>query len=953
SSSETLDQTFDRLQKLISQLEIQGPSSTSQNPQNVAFVSSNSTSRTNEADNTAFGVSTTHSQGNIVNFASVDNLSDVVICAFLTSQPNSPQLAREDLEQIDPDDLEEMDLHWEIAMLIIRAKRAPKNQENKGREYGRKIVPVEIPTKNDLIDQDGIGGYDWSYQSEEEHPTNYALMVLTSSESSSSSDSENRENIKSRSDKGYHAVPPPYIGNYIPPKPDLMFVDEQVESESVDVISNVASRDVKTVESKHESVDVKNKEFEPKVKVKTVRPSIEKIKFVKTAKKRVEKANIKCFQKRIFANHKALQQVFSIQENYFNKMVNTVRVKDNTAKEKPVGNPQQKGYKEKGVIDSGCSIHITGNKCYLTNYEYYNGRFVSFGDGKGRISRKGKIKTGTLDFNDVYFCKELKYNLFSVSQMCDKKNNVLFTNTECLVFASNFKLLDESQVLLRVSRKHNIYSVNLKSDVPTRGLTGLFAKATIDKSNLWHRRLRHISYETMNKLAEAVNTACYVLNKALVIKPHNKIPYELIHRRPPLIDFMKPFGCHVTILNTRDHLGKFDGKANEGFFCRVLCGKGPDWLFNIDSLTISINYVPVVTGKQTNIIARTKDNIIVGPKDSEVDAEKKATKVDESRVLDNGSTNAFEEHPFERFSPFKNAFSLPHVPIVTLINVTGIFGNAYNDEAVEEEVDMNNLFSSYIIPDATFTKFFKDHPKDQVIGSIETPVLTRQMTKIKEEHDKWAFGTKWVFRNKKDERGIVVKNKARLVTQGHTQEEGIDYDEGFAPVARIEDIRLFLAYAFFKEFIIYQMDVKSAFLYGKIEEELYVCQPPGFEDPDFPNKVYKIEKVSLWTRSGPKSMSDGIFISQDKYVADILKKFDFSTMNTASTPIEHNKALVKDAEAKDVDIHLYRLMIGLLMYLTASRSDITFAVCACARFQVTPKTSHLHVVKRIFRYLKG
>ncbi|GJW43453.1 putative ribonuclease H-like domain-containing protein [Tanacetum coccineum] len=170
-------------------------------------------------------------------------------------------------------------------------------------------------------------------------------------------------------------------------------------------------------------------------------------------------------------------------------------------------------------------------------------------------------------------------------------------------------------------------------------------------------------------------------------------------------------------------------------------------------------------------------------------------------------------------------------------------------------------------------------------------------------------------------------------------EEGIDYDEVFAPVARIEAIRLFLAYASFKDFVVYQMDVKSAFIYRKIEEEVYVCQPPGFEDPDFPDKVYK--------------KSDGIFISQDKYVADILNFFDFSTIKTASTLMEPNKALVKDAEAEDVDVHLYRSMIGSLMYLTASRPEITFAVCACARFQVTLKTSHLHVVKRIFRYLKG
>ncbi|GJT60702.1 putative ribonuclease H-like domain-containing protein [Tanacetum coccineum] len=120
-------------------------------------------------------------------------------------------------------------------------------------------------------------------------------------------------------------------------------------------------------------------------------------------------------------------------------------------------------------------------------------------------------------------------------------------------------------------------------------------------------------------------------------------------------------------------------------------------------------------------------------------------------------------------------------------------------------------------------------------------------------YGKRAIGTKWVFRNKKDERGIVIRNKARLVAQGYTQEEGIDYDEVFAPVARIEAIRLFLAYASFKDFVVYQMDVKSAFLYGKIEEEVYVCQPPGFEDPDFPDRVYKVEKALYGLHQAPRA----------------------------------------------------------------------------------------------------
>nr|GEV15881.1 hypothetical protein [Tanacetum cinerariifolium] len=470
------------------------------------------------------------------------------------------------------------------------------------------------------------------------------------------------------------------------------------------------------------------------------------------------------------------------------------------------------------------------------------------------------------------------------------------------------------------------------------------------------------------------------------------------------------------------------------------------------------NFSPSIIKDWISDDERTKDNIAAGPKDSVVDAGKKATEVDASQVSNNGgqdtrilldhpllmllhhhinaagtpaSTNAFEGHPFERFSPFKNAFSLPYVHIVTLINDTGIFGNAYDDKAVEEVVDMNNVVSFYTIPDAPLTKFLKDYPKDQVTGSIETPVQIRQITKLNEQQDpswveamqdellqfqllnvwtlvdlpkdKWEIGTKWGFRNKKDERGIVIKNKSRLVTQGHTQEECIDFDKVFEPIARIEAIRLFLAYASFKDFLVYQMDVKGAFLYEKIEEEVHVCQPPSIEDLDFPNKVYKgkidktlfikihiddillvqvyvddiifgstkkelsykfeslmhdkfqmssMRELSFFLRLQVQQKSDGIFISQDKYVADMLKKFNFSTVKTASTLMEPNKALVNDAEAEDVDVYLYRSMIGSLMYLTTSLPDITFVVCDCARFEVTPKTSHLHAVKRIFRYFK-
>nr|GFA15745.1 copia protein [Tanacetum cinerariifolium] len=182
----------------------------------------------------------------------------------------------------------------------------------------------------------------------------------------------------------------------------------------------------------------------------------------------------------------------------------------------------------------------------------------------------------------------------------------------------------------------------------------------------------------------------------------------------------------------------------------------------------------------------------------------------------------------------------------------------------------------------------------------------------------------------------MIRNKARLDAQGHIQEEGIDYDKVFAHVARIKAIRLFLAYASFEDFVVYLMDVKSAFLYEKIKEEVYVCQPSGFEDPYFLNKVYKVKKILYGLYQDPREC-----------------KMEYLSAKNASTPMETQKPLLKDEDVKEVDVHMYRSMIGSLMYLTSLRPDIMFAVCAYARYQVNPKVSHLYVVKRIFSDYAG
>nr|GEV84754.1 putative ribonuclease H-like domain-containing protein [Tanacetum cinerariifolium] len=235
----------------------------------------------------------------------------------------------------------------------------------------------------------------------------------------------------------------------------------------------------------------------------------------------------------------------------------------------------------------------------------------------------------------------------------------------------------------------------------------------------------------------------------------------------------------------------------------------------------------------------------------------------------------------------------------------------YSDD-VGAEADFNNLETSITISPIPTTRVHKDHPVSQIISDLSSTTQTRSMTRVEEPKRKKS---NWY---KKDERGIVVRNKERLVTQGHTQEEGIDDEKVFAPVARIEAIRLFLAYASFMGFMVYRMDVKSAFLYRTIEKEVYVCQPQGFKDPNHPDKVYKVVKALYGLHQAPRAC-------QDKYIAEILRKFRLTEGKSASTPIDTEKPLLKDPDGEDVDVHTYRSMIGSLMYLTSSRADIMFA----------------------------
>ncbi|GJS07266.1 putative ribonuclease H-like domain-containing protein [Tanacetum coccineum] len=875
--------------------------------------------------------------------------------------------------------------------------------------------------------------------------------------------------------------------------------------------------------------------------------------------------------------------------------------------------------KDLGIVDSGCSRSMTGNKEKLADFVKIKGGTVTFGGGDGKITGKGTIRTSNFNFENVYYVEELQnFNLFSVSQICDTKNKVLFTDKECLVLSKEFQLPDSSQVVLRVPRRHNLYCFNLTDIHSEREIKCLLAKASLDESTKWHRRMAHVNFKNMNKLAkhglvnglpsklftnenncvacnkgkqhkasykaitavstiseplqllhmdlfgptsirsidhkhyslvvtndfsrfswvfflgtkdetfyilrdfitfvenqltkkvkaircdngtefknsnlielcgskgikrdysvartpqqngvaerknrtlieaartmladsklptmfwtEAVSTACYVLNRVLVTRPHNKTPYELLSGKVPNISHLKPFGCHVTILNTSDHLGKFEGKADEGFLVgysahskayRVynlsnkkieetlnlrymedkpnVQGLGHEWYFDLDYLTDSLGYTRFKSNQpagtqDTNTHAGTHDDsdsecdeqvIVVpsfpsnhfsGPKVHTASATVESTS-DYAEELARLQGQAYEANSAAK-DTWKTADTVPagsgvpatSIPAGSINQAAGgsavpstpsssvvepvhadtplppghSLGSSENSTRFSSPSDLANHISSSsemegihhhpttgIFSESTYDADFGGsvtnlaptiavdpvptrrvhtvHPISQIIGDITSPVLTRGTLKkskfgesalagyvhdqqrnnhtdylhclfacflsqlepssvaqalndpdwveaMQEEmqqfvnQDVWklvplpegktAIGTKWILKNKRDARGIVVRNKARLVAQGHRQEEGIDYDEVFAPVARIEAIRLFLAFASYMGFMVYQMDVKSAFLYGEIDEEVYVTQPKGFEDPFYPKHVYRVVKALYGLHQAPRA----------------------------------------------------------------------------------------------------
>ncbi|GKD30066.1 putative ribonuclease H-like domain-containing protein, partial [Tanacetum coccineum] len=899
SSSEGLDQTYDRIQKLTSQLEI------------LDLETLSIDDFTNEAVKTAHGVYAANFEENASTLPNIDSLSNA-----------------------------EIDLKWQMAMLTRRAKRflkktgknlgingtdtigfdktkvecynchrrghcarecmAPKYQDNKNREITRRTMPVEENTSNALVSQCSSSSSSSntevstsskaclkSYETLKEHYDNLTKdfnksqlnvgaykvglesiearldvykknedvfeedikilkleimlrdnalielrkkfekakikrddlkLTLEKFENSSKNlsklldsqvsdkfktgigydsqvfDSQvfnNQLNDKYKSGEGYHAVPPPYTGNFMPSKPDLVLADkdEYVLSESVTSVPAIETYEVKSTKSK------------PKFR----KPSNAKVEFVKSYEHvKSPRESVKKVKNNKQAKYPRKNSQSPRDCDFFEKKMVEKPEWNNASR----GNPQQDS-KDKGVIDSGCSRHMIGNRSFLIDYEEIDGGFVTFGGNSkgGKITGKGKIRTGNLDFEDVYFVKKLKFNLFSVSQMCDKKGKqhrtscktktassisqplqmlhmVLFGPTfvkslmekmYCLVVTDDFSrfswvfflatkdetseilktfitgienLIDLKVKVIRCDNRTKFKNSVMNQFYEMKGIKREFSVARTPQQNGIAKRKNTTLIEAARTMladlrlptpfwAEAVNTAC----------------------RKPALSIIRPFGCLVTILNTIAHLGNQSNGStgtkacNDAGKARMETVPGKDYIL-----------VPVWPADLL-LSQSLKNSPDDGFKQFGKD-EKRMLKIQGIRIVSPTVIAASIEDGGADKNIVYGCVDDPNMPNLEEI----IYSD--DDEDVGTKADMTNLDTHIPVIPIPTTRLHKDHPLEHIIRNIHSTPQTRRMTKSVTEHDlpdgKRAIGTKWVYRNKKDEKGIMIRNKARLVAQGYT-----------------------------------------------------------------------------------------------------------------------------------------------------------------------------------------
>ncbi|GJR84362.1 retrovirus-related pol polyprotein from transposon TNT 1-94 [Tanacetum coccineum] len=790
----------------------------------------------------------------------------------------------EDLEQIDEYDLEEMDLKWQSGhdlnvnekVLQEDWRRDAWNSRNKDGSRTRQKEDSKA-----LVTIDGEGG---RFDNLIKMMMIYALMAYNSSGLSHRVLHARNKGIsqglkKVESNVSCSSIRGPTLNVNLRSGSDAPIIEGMNQIVYINLVT-VELASTKKFSTARQSVNRQTVLTSTAMKVNTVKPIVN----------RVRPANV--FHKTHSPSSRPFKKTTVLRTDFSKQKVNTAKVnavstvggKRETAVKPSAGcnwRPQRyhggskynggsslrnyyphRALKNKGIVDSGCSRHMTGNKAYLDEFQDFNGGPVAFEGSKGYITGK---------------------------EMCDKKNKVLFTDSECLVLSSEFKLPDENQEIgLFIAKGHNedltngigwLGHVNSKLKHTCKGnpckwftsqkifhngttLVLLVRKESNTKPPVRPNQNSQQKWvaERKNKTlieaartmladsflpntfwAEAVSTACYVLNRVLVTKPHNKTPYEL------------------------------------------LTGKGPTWLFDLDYLTDSMNYHPVRSENQANIHAGQQeanhhaDEKREGPREEEQvfldelerlkrqekeaneEAEalrKQYAQENKNLVIQAGAAKASSTNIFSTVSTPAKASSTNlcnirerdiHVRYLIKNSPDGIFTTSSYD-AEGAVADFTNLESIVNVSPIPTSRIISSHPSALILGDP-----TSAQENIHKDFQDCLFACflslnepKKISEALEDECWVDAMQEELLqfkIQKGHRQEEGIDYNEVFAPVAKIEAIRIFLAFASYMGFIVYQMDVKSAFLYGKIDEEVYMSQPPGFQDPKYPQKVYKVVKA--------------------------------------------------------------------------------------------------------------
>ncbi|GJU70700.1 retrovirus-related pol polyprotein from transposon TNT 1-94 [Tanacetum coccineum] len=524
---------------------------------------------------------------------------------------------------------------------------------------------------------------------------------------------------------------------------------------------------------------------------------------------------------------------------------------------------------------------------------------------------------------------------------------------------------------------------------------------------------------------EAVATALYTQNRSLIHTRHNKTPYELVHDKKPDLTFLQIFGALCYPTNDSEDVGKFQAKADIGIFVGYAPSEKGYRIYNKRTLPsdteVNAQVVPPSTSLST-MIAQDAPSTSASSSTSDM-----------HHPSSSGNVNSTKPNQVTQPPNHLRKWTKDHP-------LDNIVGNPSRLVSTRKQLTSDALWCCF------HTELSKVEPKNFKMAVIEDCWFQAMQDEIHEfdRLEVWelvprpiyvmVIALKWIYKVKLDEYGDVLKNKARLVAKGYRQEEGIYFGESFAPVARIEAIRIFIANAATKNMIIYQMDVKTAFLNGDLQEEVFVSQPEGFKDQDNPTHVYRLKKALYGLKQAPRAWYDtlskfllannffkgvvdptlftrksgkhillvqiyvddiifastdhnacntfskemsskfqmsmmgqmsfflglqvsqspgGIFINQAKYALETLKKYGMDLSDPVDTPMVDRLKLDEDLMGIPVDQTRFRGMVGSLMYLTASRPDLVFAVCMCARYQAKPTKKHFEAIKRVFRYLKG